>query len=364
MRRRFYSKISLIVIAAFSGVEQIHATDTTVTNLTITESMAVGVIHINEGINNYQVPGFRVRVTQDSTNEIYTNTIHYPAYTVTESTVHDMYGEISQGYYQDTYAWDKIREYWVDDVYADYGYYDGEGTWIPNLQVVTPGHWESEFGYVVNGQEWVHQGYEWGVTGSYTTYEDIYHPATTTTEEVEYESFDRPKIKLSATRSDANWVWQVPHANGNQDNMRDIMVLFDGGLKIPSVSPDVGMSLLADNLTYSRSTTGTDFTLANVTQSTPEKFKVSAEQSFNDSSKMKDVASLEAQKISFTYSYTNQQNQTVTKQTQVGAEASYFSGLVTMKNNVNVEGVVRVLPAGNMSMGDFDDGPTPVPQIP
>ena len=246
-------------------------------------------------------------------------------------------------------------------MYVDNGYYDEENQWISNLELVTPGYWQEEWGDVYAGDEWVSSGQEWQVINSYTSYEEVWHDDYTQTEEVEYTGFERPKIKLAATRTDANWVWQVPDVDHNDSSLRDIFVLFDGGVKIPSRDANVNMALLSDNLTYSRAVSGTDFNATKSSKSSATEVVMKTAQVFNDSTKMDDEASLEAQKLTFTYAYTNAQNQTVTKQTQISATGASLNGLVTMKGNVNVEGVMRVEPAGNLSMAGFEEGPRPLP---
>ena len=81
---------------------------------------------------------------------------------------------------------------------------------------------------------------------------------------------------------------------------------------------------------------------------------------YSDGADIEDQASLEAGKLTMSYVYTNEGSQPTTKVTQIGAQASHFSGLVTVEDNLHVQGVLRIAPAGNLSMGAYTQGPTPV----
>jgi len=342
---------------------QLQAANVTAENLTLSDSLSFGLVSINdEGASYHTVPGFRMIVSQETTSEVFTNTIYYPDYSTTETVYTDEYGWVEVGgYYQDHYEYGVVNSYWVDDVYVDNGYYDENNNWVSNPELVTPGYMYEEYGDMYVGQEWIEGGQEWQVIYTSMITEEVWHEGYSETQDVEYTGFQRPKIKLAATRTDANWVWQVPDVDHNDSSLRDIFVLFDGGVKIPSRDANVNMALLSDNLTYSRAVSGTDFNATKSSKSSASEVVVKTAQVFTDSTKMDDEASLEAQKLTFTYAYTNAQNQTVTKQTQISATGASLNGLVTMKGNVNVEGTMRVEPAGNLSMAGFEEGPRPLP---
>ncbi|MBB5037466.1 hypothetical protein [Prosthecobacter dejongeii] len=365
------NKLYIKPILAFSAFflpsfAPVLATNLTATNLTLTNSMAFGLVQVSDGATgNNTAPGFRLTVEQDATNETFTNTIYHPAYTTIEEQVQHEYGYVEiGGHYQDVYGYGIVNSYWVPDVTEDLGYFDENNLWVSVPTVMTPGYWHEEWGNVVVGQEYVSGTQVWQIINSYTTSQEVYHDAYTETEEVVYQSFLRPKIKQAATRTDANWVWQVPEANNNATTMRDIFVLFDGGVRIPSRTEGEAMSLLADNLTYSRAVPGTDFNATQAIKTQAEKLVVTSDQVYTDTARIKDESSLAAHELTLSNSYTSPQNQTTTKLTQVRADGAYFGGMVTVKDNLHVGGVIRVAESGDLSMGIYKNGTQPTSNQP
>lgn len=362
MKTSMLNKILPVATVLLLCLPEVRGTEINADHATIRESMAVGLVNINDGGSSVQtVPGFRITVSQDTTSETFTETIHHPGYYSTQEVIHEEYGYVEVGgYLQDIYEYGITSNYWVDDVWGDNGSYNEENEWVAVPYLITPGYWVEEWGDVYMGSQWVSGTQEWQLVNSYSMTEEVYNEGYTETEEVEYTGYQRPKIKLAATRTDANWVWQVPDADYDQSLMRDIFVLFDGGAKIPSREAGVDMALLADNLTFSRSVEGAGFNAVHASRSKAEDMELSSDRVFSDGAKMEDKAELSAQKMTFTYAYTNAQNQRTSKQSQISAEGAYFDGLVTLKGNVNVGGVVRLFPAGNLSMGIYTQGPVPV----
>lgn len=358
------TSIFLVFECLFAFTLCAAATDLTANKLTLQSSMNLGQVSIN-GANNAvsTVPGLRMSVTQDSSSETFINTIYYEAWIDYEHAVHEEYGWIEvpgEGYWQDIWEWGWTG-YWVDEVWGDEGYYDENGDWIPVPVLLESGGWVEEWGEVWVGQEWVGGGSteEWGVIGTYTTYEPIYHDAYTETVEVTSVSYQRPKIKFAATRNDANWVWQVPTSNADQNNMKDVFVLFDGGAKVVSADANVNMALMGDNLTYSKLVSGGDFNAVHASKTMAGKVELESFHAYSNNGNIEDKATLESRSLTFNYKYTNAQNQPATKLTRIGAESSHFDGLVTVSNNLHVQGAIRVAPAGNLSMGVYTQGPPP-----
>jgi hypothetical protein len=345
----------------------LYGTDIDATNMTIQNSMSLGQININGSPTSVTtVPGFRVSVTQDTANETFIQTIYQEGWWEISETVVEDWGLItdgSEGYWEDIVEWQVTGGYWIDEVWEDGGYYDENGEWVDEATLVAGAEWIEEGEEVIVGQNWVDAVEEvWGVISSYIDYQEIYHEGETETEEVNYVGYLRPKIKFSATRTDANWVWQVPTSNTNPNNARDIFQLFDGGAKVVSQDENINMALMADNLTYSKIVSGAEVNTTSASTTKAGEVEMQAHHVYSDGAQIKDVASLDGRKLTMTYKYTTPENVLTTKQTQIGAESSYFGGLVTMENNLHVQGVVRVAPAGNLSMGSYTQGPTPTYQ--
>lgn len=336
-----------------------RSADLNADNLTLSASMALGQVTVTGSGTTVTAPGVRFSVSQEMTEETMVSTIYHPPTSYVEETINDEYGWVEgPGEEVPVTEWGIIGSTWVDTVWGDDGYFDEDNIWVSSPYIISEGYSEDVWGDIVTGTQWVSGEPQYQVIGTYTTYNTVEVPGYTETIENTVTGYTSPKIKQAASRSDANWVWQVPTVN-NSSSLRDILVLYDGGLSLPSKDPLVNMALLADNLTYSRQEEGADYNATLATRTKADEVELTADRVFSDSASMSDQAKLSAQFLTFKYDYTEANGQPTSKQSRIGAESAYFDGLVTVKGNVNVGGVIRIQPAGNLTMGEFQDGPQP-----
>lgn len=265
-------------------------------------------------------------------------------------TVED-YGWVPDGYTQPQYT--------ITQIGSDYfpAVYDNEGN------IVTEAYTEPRYESIYTGDMWIETGTRWAVIGSHTEMGQIWVDS--------YESsytdylFEAPKIQFTASRSDANWAWQVPTENSGE--YKDVMVVWNGGLRIPSNDPNRMMALASDSLTQSYdevvgterrvhvSRLGSHDLKTTVTTSTGSGAALISAESTNEvkpeSIILTRVESQGADPIAVTLS----------AQTQIAAQSAHFGGVMTVVGDVKVQGVLRLEPAGDLTMGDYQVGPRPVP---
>jgi len=326
----------------------VHADDITADNLTIQQSATFqSDAYFGTVLSGLQslpslAHGFSVSVAQ-GTSEVnipYTVQGHYEDewYTVEE------YGWVTSGYWQAQYTWGVVGTQWVPAVY------DAEGN------VITEGYNEDVYGEVYTGDQWVDtSGY--GVSGTHQEFGPVWKEPYQSTY-VDYQ-YGVPKVQFRATRSDTNFAWQVPTESGG---VKDILVVWNGGLRVPSEDVNGLMALMSDSLTqsYVQPWDGTtevqdSSELRNNRLKTVKRVRsgTGVDEVIQES-----TSDLKAESLNVKQEY--QQNGTATAvQTQIGAASASFGGVVQVQGNMAVRGVLRVLPAGDLEMGSFNEGPQP-----
>lgn len=258
-------------------------------------------------------------------------------------TVED-YGLVSNSHWEAQYTWGIVSG-------QSYGpYYDQDGN------ITTPEYNDYQYGYIYTGDVWVDSSY-WGVIGSHTEPGQVWvdeQQATYT----DYQ-FGVPKIQFTAARSDANWAWQVP---GPEGSLKDIMLLWDGGLRIPSSDSNRMMALMSDSLTqsYQRPWDGTQASVesSEVKSGGIKVVSVILHDTAANGWSEERKAQMQSGSLQISHEEKTGGNSTVV-QTQIAADNASFGGVVQVAGDLRVQGVIRVRPSGDLSMGTFINGPQP-----
>lgn len=266
------------------------------------------------------------------------------------------------GYYQDTYV--TVEEYGT--IYSgywqatyDYGIVSGQtypAVTDSEGNVISAEWNDYQYGYTYTGDTWIDSSY-WGVTGSHTepgqVWVDAYQSSYT-----DYQ-YDVPKIQFTAARSNSNWAWQVPTENGG---IKDIMLLWNGGLRLPSDDTNRMMALMSDSLTQSYHTPLTNGEEKwESSELKMDSLKTSSQVTRTGSSGVineKSQSQLRPESIQFSREEQTSGN-SITVQTQIAAKSASFGGVVQVEGDMKVRGVLRVLPAGDLEMGEYTNGVQP-----
>ena len=350
MKTNFFT--TLILVSQITGLS---GNDLTVDNLTINASAT-----ISGGATFKDATSFGTLYTGLQSSPIASGR----AFTV---SVSQGYQEVQvpytvDGYYQDGYItvddygminsgrWEAQYTYGVVSGQSYGPYYDSEGN------ITTPEYNDYQYGYTYTGEAWIDESY-WGIIGSHSEPGQVWVPPTEST----YTDwlFGVPKIQFTAARSDVNWAWQVPNGLGGT---RDIMLLWDGGLRLPSQDNNRMMALMPDSLTQSYtqtwdgSTQRTDSSEVRANE-VKKMSHVRYDSGLGEISQI-DTATLKSNALSFN-AEEQMSGASSTVQTQISARSASFGGTVQVAGDVGVHGVIRVYPAGNLGMGPYTDGPMP-----
>ncbi|MFO1440192.1 MAG: hypothetical protein U1F81_17860 [Verrucomicrobiaceae bacterium] len=314
-------------------------TDIDVSNqATIAGAIDLGTVQLGQTAGSVSY-GVRMNVSQQAEEVMQSYTI--PGFYQDNWVTIEDYGTIwVPGYYVPNYTWGIVGQDYFPAVYDENG------------NELTGEHWEPRYGDVYTGDSWV-QGYSsWGITGTHQENQ----PTWVSDDLVSYTEtrYDAPLIHSSATRGDANWVWEVPDSSGG---VRKILRLWDGGLALPLPNGDVKMTLSPTSLFYTSSQSapnGTD-QLDKVNQMNAEGMtQIATVAAAGEQSKME--ARPELLRLTRT-EVTN--GSTTIGQTQIAAKSAAFGGVVEVAGDLKVQGTLRVPQRGDVSMGEFTSGPQP-----
>lgn len=262
-----------------------------------------------------------------------------------------------QGYYQDN--WVAVEDWgWVTVP----GYWSPQYTWgvvgqdyFPpvldeNGVVILLGFWTDRFGLIYDGDSWVPDSTNWGITGTHQENQGTWVPDQL----VSYSEmrYDAPVIHHSASRSDSNWVWEVPDANGS---LRKVMRLWDGGMALPLPNGDVKMTLSPTSLFYKNSTA------LNASDTMDKIVQMNAEGTTHTTT-VNALGLTEENKMEARpelIRLTRRDADGTLGQTQIAAKSAAFGGVVEVTGDLKVQGTLRVPKRGDISMGEFTSGPQP-----
>lgn len=308
-------------------------------------------------------PGIKIEVTQEATptEQSYLVAQHYENRTVYV----DDYGWLSQatqtwvedyGYYQ-AQVWveewgDTYPFVWIPDQYDSDGILLVSGYWGPSsspVYAMTGGHWETQEVWGIVGGHYESSGEDvWGVVG---THEEV-QPVWVSSEYNSYTTFAYgiPQTRFIAQEEEMVWSWR---------NLgRELLEVSKAGVHVPFPGDTVG----ANNAMF----TATQFEQSYATPSATGPYqsygaKLSKEgiETWLDTGAEEIVSESESAKLKpsellIQRKVPNAEGTMVSNhETRIAAMDARFGG------NVAVKGILRIAPAGDVSMGTFTNGPQP-----
>lgn len=308
-------------------------------NATIAGAAFFGSIQVDQ-MGNSLSHGMALNVSQ-TTEEVVSGYI-VPAHYVDNWVTVDQWGMMeSGGHWSPQYSWQVVGQDYFPPVYDEFG------------NVLEPERWEDRYDNVYVVDVWVPGEQVWGIIGTYQENQQIWVPDETQTyTELRYNA---PVIHQRATRSDANWVWEVPDGSGGA---REVLRLWDGGLGLADVSGVMSMTLSPTALYYTRGGTVPGATSSNTTAQIGAEVTTYTTTSNGGGGWAQSKTELRPELVRLTRTEATGGTTTI-GQTQIAAKSASFGGVVTVQGNLKVQGVLRVAQHGDLSMGEFTNGPTP-----
>ena len=305
---------------------------------TIGAAIDLGAVQLGQTAGNTSY-GVRMAVSQQAHEVMQSYAI--PGYYMDNWVTVEDWGWVDvPGYWSPQYTWGIVGEDYFPPVYDENGV------------EIAAGYWEPRYGDIYSGYFWVDSSSTWGITGTHQENQSTWVPD----ELVSYSEmrYDAPLIHSSATRGDANWVWEVPGSNGG---FRKVMRLWDGGVALPLPNGDLKMTLSPTSLFYTSSQSAPNGTgqLDKMNQMNAEGIiQTASVAAAGEESKMEARPEL----IRLTRMETANGRTTI-GQTQIAAKSAAFGGVVEVAGDLKVQGVLRVPEQGDLSMGEFTSGPQP-----
>lgn len=326
----------IFVAVTGSAFAQSSFTDITVSNdATIGNAINFGQVQLGNNASGGTSHGARLHVTQEA-QEVWQSYTIEGYYSDNWVTVEDWgYAEVG-GYWSPQYMWGIVSYNEFPAVYDE------------NNNLVTPAYSEPVYGDVYTGDVWVSGTTMWTVVGTHQENQPIWNPETTGSySEWQYNA---PVIHNTATRSDANWVWDVPGDSG----VRSVLRVWDGGLALPNANGEVNMTLSPTSLQY----VGVGLA-SNGTSPLNKLAQIYSEGTLHTASAPdlgeEDKAELRPELLRLTRT----ENNAPAGQTQIAAKSAAFGGVVEVAGDLKVQGTFRVPQRGDISMGEFTNGPQP-----
>lgn len=285
----------------------------------------------------------------------------------------------AQTYYEEVYhdssytmGWN-----WVED-----GYYDTETTWVETYDWVNHGYTTpdevDEFGNIINPGEyfddwqWESVGFQeqsntmWVSNGGHEEQAEVWQEGYY--ESVPYTSFGAPQVRFTGTRSNTTWSWSNP-ASTSAGGQRALMQLSPGGLSLPAPGDSAGASrALLTHASFEQSHTtpaqpgpyhsyGSKVAKNKIElwshQGTTYADSVSPDNAYTVIAD-KLEADLDPVGLSLSSSESADGGSTMVRTTTtLTATSASFGG------SVGVKGILRVEPAGDLSMGAYTNGTRP-----
>lgn len=330
--------ISLGLASGITASAQSY-TDLDVSNqATIGAAIHLGTVQLGQtaGSTSY---GQRMEVSQQAEEVMQSYTI--PGYNQDNWVTVEDWGDVWQsGYWSPQYTWGIVGEDYFPPVLDENGVEIAAEYWVPR------------YGDVYTGDVWVDGYYYWGITGTHQENQPTWVPD----ELVSYSEmrYDAPVVHHTASRSDTNWVWEVPGSNGD---LRKVMRLWDGGLALPLPNGDVTMTLSPTSLFYTSTQSapnGTDVLYKLAQMNAEGMTQTTTVPAAGEESKLETLPEL----IRLTRTEINGGITTI-GQTQIAAKSAAFGGVVEVAGDLKVQGTLRVPKRGDISMGEFTNGPQP-----
>ena len=337
----------------------------TLSDLTVQgDAFLKGSVMFGELIDEMGGDGFRVHVEQTSTT-VETEVWIEPGEPYEETSWVEEWGWVQNGYYEDVYDWVDV-EIWVPaEGYTETVVtgQDEEGNDITEEVWVetSPAYVDRvESQYVWVGSNFVTGDDYWGLLNSYSTSNWVTPEGYLETQSV--TSFSAPTVHFTGNRSGTVWQWQNPAEAGGQ---QVLMKLSNGGLSFPSSlgngwnqrslinQREVVLSeVLATTVDSQRQAYGSKMNRDGIEVWGEEGGALEGSDRLSAPA-MNSSVTVDHQTVHLERSYRTGTGSSVTKVTRVLPDLAEFGG------TVNVKGVLRVQPAGDLSMGMYTSGPRP-----
>lgn len=295
----------------------------TFNNVTVSQDATIagaaffGSVH-SEGLpgnpTNIPFPGVKMHVTQGS-QEIW-NSVLVPGYYQDNWITVEQWGYApGPGHYEPQYTWGVVSQEYIPPVY------DAEGNLIGG------DYYQDTYGDVYTGDVWVPGEDTWQIIGTTMENQPIWiddHYDST----YSYTQYDAPLIRQTATRSDANWVWEVPTLEGEA---KAVMRLWEGGLGLLNYEGQMRMSITPTSVYYENGAGSSTQMKADVTTYVTQ---VTGSGTFEESKTevRPELVRLTRKEVV--------NNVMTTGQTQIAAKSASFGGVVTVQGNLIVEGTI------------------------
>jgi hypothetical protein len=255
-------------------------------------------------------------------------------------TIEDWGSLLVPGYWTPNYVWGVVGQDYFPPVLDENG------------MEISPGYWGDRYDWIHSGESWVSETTTWGITGTHQENQQTWVPDQLSS--YSETRYDAPVIHHAASRSDTNWVWEVPDAGGS---LRKVLRLWDGGMALPLPNGEVKMTLSPTSLVYistQSAPNGAD-NLDKFTQMNAEGITQTATVAAAG-----EESKLEARPELIRLTRTEMDGGITTLgQTQIAAKSAAFGGVVEVAGDLKVQGTLRVPKRGDISMGEFTNGPTP-----
>jgi len=314
-------------------------TDLDVSNqATIGTAIHLGSVQLGQTVGSMSY-GLRMDVSQQAEEVMQSYTI--PGYTQDNWVTVEDWGWVTvPGYWTPNYVWGVVGQDYFPPILDENGV------------EISSGYWVDRYDWIHSEDARVPESTNWGITGTHQENQGTWVPDQLSS--YSETRYDAPVIHASASRSDTNWVWEVPDAGGS---LRKVLRLWDGGMALPLPNGEVKMTLSPTSLVYistQSAPNGTD-NLDKFTQMNAEGITQTATvAAAGEESKM------EARPELIRLTRTEMDGGITTLgQTQIAAKSAAFGGVVEVAGDLKVQGTLRVPKRGDISMGEFMSGPTP-----
>jgi hypothetical protein len=330
--------VVLGLMSCYTATAQSY-TDLDVSNqATIGAAIHLGSVQLGQtaGSTSY---GLRMAVSQHAEEVMQSYTI--PGYYQDNwVTIEDWGSLLVPGYWTPNYVWGVVGQDYFPPVLDENG------------MEISPGYWGDRYDWIHSGESWVSETTTWGITGTHQENQQTWVPDQLSS--YSETRYDAPVIHHAASRSDTNWVWEVPDAGGS---LRKVLRLWDGGMALPLPNGEVKMTLSPTSLVYistQSAPNGAD-NLDKFTQMNAEGITQTATVAAAG-----EESKLEARPELIRLTRTEMDGGITTLgQTQIAAKSAAFGGVVEVAGDLKVQGTLRVPKRGDISMGEFTNGPTP-----
>jgi len=336
--------ILISLLAVLWPPARLRADDIAADNITIQQAALFGMVYTDTSATTL-AEGLRIDASQDTAEVYHTSTT--PGYFDDNWVTIEEFGEVEIGH------WEYTTEYQI------VGYDKIPATYDEDGNIITPESYEPRWDDVVTGSTWVSEGTTWGVTGTHQENQPVWRDEQTNSW-TETTAGGTPRVRFNATRSDTNFTFRVP-SPGTPDGMKDILVVWEGGLTLPNIDTSRTSVFTSGSLQQSwwRSVSNTYLVSTSNVRAESITQRSTASYSAAGAAHL-DTSENEARPEYLRLTRTENVNGTSTvAQTQIAAKSATFAGVVEVSGNLKVQGALLVQPQGDLLMGAYTNGPQP-----